>query len=420
MKSWRRGWRLWVLVVILLAAGLLLIAQDQETVRVQSPVASEDPRFADYLASLVGTPVLVGDVYTVLRNGDDAFPAMLDAIRKARTRISLESFIYSDGIVGDQFTQALVEAAQRKVTVRIVLDAFGGEISGETQQKLRDAGAGIVMFNPVRPWTIEETNYRTHRKVLVVDGDVAFTGGIGLADHWIGDADAEEHWRDTQFKVVGPSVRALEASFYENWLESGGISVPALDPEPAPLNEGSRSVVVWSNPTAGISNIKLLYLLAIAGARRTLDIQSPYIVLDESTRWALDDARRRGVRVRILTDGEITDAKPVKYASREGYQQMLDNGYEVYEFEPTMMHTKAMMVDGIFSIIGSANFDNRSFELNDELAVAASDRQLASALIEDFEKDVTRSTRIMREQWEDRGLLEKSREWFWGMFGEIF
>jgi cardiolipin synthase len=215
-------------------------------------------------------------------------------------------------------------------------------------------------------------------------------------------------------------VRALEASFYENWLESGGISVPALDPEPAPLNEGSRSVVVWSNPTAGISNIKLLYLLAIAGARRTLDIQSPYIVLDESTRWALDDARRRGVRVRILTDGEITDAKPVKYASREGYQQMLDNGYEVYEFEPTMMHTKAMMVDGIFSIIGSANFDNRSFELNDELAVAASDRQLASALIEDFEKDVTRSTRIMREQWEDRGLLEKSREWFWGMFGEIF
>lgn len=403
-----------------MTGALLVIAQDQETVRVSSPVAAEDPRFVEYVASLVGSPVLQGDVYTVLRNGNEAFPAMLDAIRQARSRVSFESFIYSDGQVGDQFTQALIEAAQRKVSVRIVLDDFGGEISGETQQKLRNAGVGIVMFNPVRPWTLEETNYRTHRKVLVVDGDVAFTGGIGLADHWIGNADAEEHWRDTQFKVVGPSVRALEAAFYENWLESGGIAVPALDPASPPLNAGARSMVLWSNPTAGVSNVKLVYLLAIAGARRTLDIQSPYIVLDESTRWVLDDARRRGVRVRILTDGEITDAKPVKYASREGYQQLLENGYEVYEFEPTMMHVKAVIVDGIFSIIGSANFDNRSFELNDEVVIGASDSALAAALTQDFEKDMARSKRIMLEEWKARSILEKSREWFWGMFGEIF
>jgi cardiolipin synthase len=420
MTSWRRGWRFWVLFGIAVTGGLLLIAQDQETVRVQSPVAAEDPRFVDYVASLVGTPVLQGDVYTVLRNGDGSFPPMLDAIRKARSRISFESFIYADGQVGDQFTQALIEAAQRKVTVRLVLDAFGSEISNETEQKLRDASIAIVMFNPMRPWTIEETNYRTHRKVLVVDGEVAFTGGLGLADHWIGNADAEEHWRDTQFKVVGPAVRALEASFYENWLESGGLSVPALDPPPPPASSGARSVVVWSNPTAGVSNVKLLYMLAIAGARRTIDIQSPYIVLDESTRWVLDDARRRGVRVRILTDGEITDAKPVKYATREGYQQMLEDGYEIYEFEPTMMHVKAMMVDGTFSVVGSANFDNRSFELNDEVAVAASDQSLAAALIQDFEQDMTRSQRIVLEEWAERGILEKSREWFWAMFGEIF
>ena len=420
VKSWRRGWRFWVLFGIAVTAGLLLIAQDQETVRVQSPVAADDARFTDYVASLVGAPVLAGDAFTVLRNGDEAFPPMLDAIRKGRSRVSLESFIYSDGEIGDQFTQALIEAAQRKVTVRIVLDAFGGEISSETQQKLRDGGVNVVMFNPLRPWTIEETNYRTHRKVLVVDGEVAFIGGIGLADHWLGHADAEEHWRDTQFKIVGPSVRALEASFYENWLESGGGSVPALDPELPPMNGGPRTLVLWSNPTSGVSNVKLLNLLAIAGARRTIDIQSPYIVLDESTRWSLDEARRRGVRVRILTDGEVTDAKPVKYSSREDYQRMLDNGYEVYEFEPTMMHVKALVVDGIFSIIGSANFDNRSFELNDELAVAASDRGLAAALTEDFEKDMKRSKRITPEEWKDRGILERSREWFWGMFGEIF
>jgi cardiolipin synthase len=420
MKSFFRGWRLWVLVGIAVTAVLLLVAQDQETVRVKSPVQAEDPGFADYVALLVGAPVHVGDTYTVLRNGVEAFPPMLDAIRKARSRISLESFIYADGEIGDQFTQALLEAAQRKVAVRIVLDALGGELSKETQKKLTDAGIRLVMFNPVRPWTLEETNYRTHRKVLAVDGEVAFTGGIGLADHWKGNADAEEHWRDTQIKVVGPAVPALEASFYENWWESGGESVPALDREPPPLSTGARTIVAWSNPTAGVSNVKLLYLLAIAGSRRTLDIQSPYIVLDESTRFALDDARRRGVRVRILTDGEVTDAKPVKYASREGYQQMLDSGYEVFEYEPTMMHVKAMIVDGVFSIAGSANFDNRSFELNDELSIAVSDRELAAALTRDFEHDLTRAKQITIEEWKRRGLLEKSREWFWGLFGEIF
>jgi cardiolipin synthase A/B len=420
MKSWRRGWRFWVLFGVAVTGALLLLAQDQETVRVRSAVAAADTQFPHYIASLVGAPYRVGDVYTVLRNGNEVFPAMLDAIRQARSRISLESFIYADGEVGDQFTQALIEAAQRKVTVRLVLDAFGGELSSETEQKLRDAGVGVVMFNPFRPWTVEETNYRTHRKVLVADGDVAFVGGIGLADHWQGNADAEEHWRDTQIKVAGPSVRALESAFYENWLESGGETVPALDPEPPALNAGARSIVVWSNPTSGVSNIKLLYLLTIAAATRTIDIQSPYIVLDESTRWALNEARQRGVRIRILTDGEVTDAKPVKYSSRNGYQQMLDNGYEIYEYEPTMMHVKALVADGAFSITGSANFDNRSFELNDELAVAVSDPQLATALLADFEHDLSRSTRITPDEWRKRSILEKSREWFWGMFGEIF
>jgi cardiolipin synthase len=419
-KSWWRGWRFWVVFGVVLTGVLLLIAQDQETVRVRSAVGAADPQFPHYLASLVGAPFRTGDVYTVLRNGDEVFPAMLDAVRTARSRISLESFIYADGEVGDQFTQALIDAAQRKVTVRLVLDAFGSELSSETEQKLRDAGVGVVLFNPLRPWTIEETNYRTHRKVLVADGDVAFIGGIGLADHWKGNADAEEHWRDTQIKVAGPSVRALEAAFYENWLESGGETVPALDPEPPMLNAGARSIVVWSNPTAGVSNIKLLYLLTIAAAARTIDIQSPYIVLDESTRWALNEARQRGVRIRILTDGEVTDAKPVKYSSRNGYQQMLDNGYEIYEYQTTMMHVKALVADGVFSITGSANFDNRSFELNDELAVAASDPQLAAALLRDFEHDLARSKRITPDEWRKRSILEKSREWFWGMFGEIF
>jgi cardiolipin synthase len=254
----------------------------------------------------------------------------------------------------------------------------------------------------------------------VVDGTVAFTGGIGIADHWLGNADAEEHWRDTQIKVNGPAVRALEASFYENWLESGGLTVPALDPEEPAQDSVTRTIVAWSNPTGGVSNVKLLYLLAIAGARRTLDIESPYVVLDETTRWSLAEARRRGVRVRILTDGEITDSKPVKFASHDGYEALLEQGIEIYEFEPTMMHVKAMVVDGMFSVAGSANFDNRSFELNDELTIAVADPQLARDLTRDFEHDLTRSKRILLEEWRERGWLAKSREWFWGMFGELF
>jgi cardiolipin synthase len=401
-------------------AGLLWIAQDQETLRVESPVAAGDRRFAAYVASLVGSAVEPGDQYQVLRNGDAAFPAMLEAIRAARSRISFESFIYEDGEVGDRFTEALVEAARRGVTVRVVLDAFGATLSRASQQQLSDAGVSLVWFNTIRPWTLEETNYRTHRKVLVVDGDVAFVGGMGLADHWLGNAQDRTQWRDTQIRVTGPAVRALEASFYENWIESGGVSAPALDPERPPQGTGARSVVIWSNPTGGASNVKLLYLLSIGAARERIDIQSPYVILDASTRYAIDAARRRGVRIRILTDGDPTDAKPVKFASRAAYDRLLESGVEIFEYQPTMMHVKALVVDGTWSIIGSANLDNRSLELNDEVTVGVADEELAAALTRDFEADLARSHELKLEDWRRRSILQKSREWFWSMFGEVF
>jgi cardiolipin synthase A/B len=399
---------------------VLLLAQDQETLTVQSPVAATDPRFATYVASLVGAPVEPGDRYEVLRNGDEAFPPMLEAIRQAKHRISFESFIYEDGVIGDLFTNAFVEAAQRGVDVRIVLDAFGATLSDESERKLIDAGVRVVWFNLVRPWSLEETNYRTHRKVLVVDGQVGFTGGLGLADHWLGHAQSPDHWRDTQFKVEGPAVRGLEASFYENWIESGGLSAPAVDLRQPSPQSGARSVVVWSNPTGGASNVKLLYLLSIAGAGQSIDIQSPYFILDESTRWSLRAAVERGVRLRIVTDGEITDAMPVKDASRYGYQALLDAGIEIYEYAPTMMHVKAMVVDGVWSVIGSANFDNRSFELNDELTVAVQDVALAQALTRDFEEDLKHSIRLDAASWRERPLWQRMREWFWSHFGELF
>ena len=415
-----RGWRLAIVGGLAGVGLLLLLAQDQETLTVQSPVAATDPRFAEYVASLVGAPAEPGDRYEVLRNGDEVFPAMLEAIRQARHRISFESFIYEDGIVGDQFTAEFVKAAHRGVDVRIVLDGFGASLSAESEKKLTDAGVKVVWFNLLRPWSLEEANYRTHRKVLAVDGAVAFTGGIGLSDQWLGHAQSPAHWRDTQFKVAGPAVRGLEASFFENWIESGGLEAPVLDP-PQPLRKNrAQSIVVWSNPTGGASNVKLLYLLSIAGARQQIDIQSPYFILDESTRWSINAAVERGVRIRVVTDGEITDAMPVKDASREGYQALLDAGVEIYEYQPTMMHVKAMVVDGVWSVIGSANFDNRSFELNDELTVGVLDYALAQALTRDFEADIKHSIKLEAAVWRKRPLWQKTREWLWSHYGELF
>ncbi len=416
----RRKWPWRVAIGVAILAALLLIAQDQDTLRVESPVDAADPRFADYVASLVGAAVEPGDAYTVLRNGD-AFPPMLEAIQQAKSRIVFETYVFKEDGIGEQFIQALEQAAQRGVTVRIIVDPIGSVLRRASEQRLTNAGVGLSWFNPLRFWTLEETNYRTHRKVMVVDGAVAFTGGMGIADQWLGQAQDADHWRDTQFKITGPAVRALEASFYENWIESGGRSAPALGAEMPPRATGARSVVLWSNPTAGASNVKLLYLLAMGAARKAIDIQSPYITLDESTRWSIAEARKRGVRVRMLSEGEITDAMPVKHASRFGYQQLLDQGVEIYEYQPTMMHTKAVMIDGAFSIIGSANFGNRSFELNDELTVAVFDPELAQALIGDFEKDMQASIRLDAATWPgQRSILGKAQERFWSFFSEIF
>ena len=415
-----RRWPRRVLIGVGIFAGLLLLAQDQETLRVESPVDASDPRFADYVASLVGAAVEPGDAYAVLRNGD-AFPPMLAAIQQAKKRITFETYVFKEGGIGDEFIAALEQAAQRGVTVRMILDPIGSVLGSDNQERLKKAGVQLSWFNPLQFWALEETNYRTHRKTLVVDGDVAFTGGMGIADQWLGQAQDPEHWRDTQFQITGPAVRALEASFYENWIESGGRSAPALDPELPSRATGARSVVLWSNPTAGASNVKLLYLLAIGAARTTLDIQSPYITLDESTRWSLAEARRRGVRVRMVTEGEITDAMPVKHASREDYQLLLDQGIQIYEYRPTMMHTKAVMVDGAFSVIGTANFGNRSFELNDELTVAVFDPDLARTLIADFEQDIRASTRLDADTWKDqRSIFGKLQERWWSFFAEIF
>lgn len=410
-----------ILVVLAVLAALLLLAQDQETLRIRSRVGAKEEGHAAYVAALLGADLTRGNQYDVLTNGDQIYPAMLDAIAKARRRIVFETYIFDSGDMAGQFTAALETAARRGVACAIVVDAVGssGMDNGHVQ-RLESAGCVVATFNPPHWYRLEELNYRSHRKILVVDGEVGFTGGAGVAEQWRGHAQDREHWRDTQFRVRGPIVRLLEAAFYENFSETHGPVDAVIDPPAAGGDEAGQSLLVRSSPTGGSNDLKRLYLLALASARERVDITSPYFVTDESTAWSLEDARKRGVRIRILVEGDVTDAKPVKYASRASYDRLLQLGVEIHEYTPTMLHAKAVVVDGVYCIFGSANFDNRSFELNDELNVAVSSAELARRLDEDFTEDLKHAPRLTLERWRKRPVLDKVREHFWSYFGEVF
>jgi len=424
----RKLWIAFASVALVITVGLLL-AQDQESIHIESAYSSEDSRFPEYVAAIAGSPITRGGTFEVLTNGIQILPAMLAAIEQARERIVFETYVFTDGAVAKQFSEALAAAARRGVRVYLLVDAVGAKgIGSDNEKTMRDAGVHVARFNPITPRQLEEINGRTHRKILVADGKVGFTGGAGIADYWAGNADAKNHWRDTQIRVEGPPVRYLEACFYENWIESAGVvkpeipEMPALEAAAGPSDAaaGVLSVPVWSSPVGGHNGVKKLYLLSLAAARRTLDIQTPYFVMDGSTRWSLLQAARRGVRTRMLLDGDLTDSKAVKYASRRAYDELLAAGIEIYEYQPTMMHAKAMIVDGVWSIVGSSNLDNRSLELNDENNIAVADRAFAARLAQDFETDLTRSKRITLEEWRKRSFLQKARERFWGAFGELF
>lgn len=407
-------------LAIVIVAFLLLV-HDTRTLLIESERAAGDPAFPEYLATLSGSHLTDGDRFDVLVNGDAIFPAMIDAIQAARERISLETYVYDKGKMGEAFTTALADAARRGVHVRIVVDAVGSKnMDREHVERLEAAGARVAIFNPLRWYTIRHVNFRTHRKILVVDGRVAFTGGAGIGDQWLGDARNSAEWRDTHLRVTGPAVQMLEGGFYDSWFDTGQRDSADLTFNRPESGTGARSIVAWSSPTGGSNSIRRLYLLLIAAARQTLDIQSSYFVVDDSTRLALLGARQRGVRVRVLVESEETDALPVKYASRAAYDELLSGGIEIHEFRPTMMHVKAMMVDRVWGVLGSTNFDPRSFELNHEISLAAFYPPMAEELTRHFESDLQRSEQLQLEQWRQRPLSDKARERAWSFFSQMF
>lgn len=420
---WARHHRVLAAIVLVLIAVTvaLAFAQDRQTLRVRTSLAMEDPRFPQYLADLLGHRLTSADSYIVHTNGDDALPAMLKAIDGAHERISLETYNFEEGEIAARFTDALARAAHRGVNVQMVLDAVGSKkMSANDIDRLQEAGCHIGWVNPLFSYSFAEANYRTHRKALVIDGRVAFVGGMGIGDHYWKDTRAYPRWRDTHVELRGPAVTDVEAAFNQNWILTGGVVEPVVRPAEASPAGHASSIVVWSSRQGGFNEMKLLFLMAIAAARETIDIESPYLITDESSEWSLHEARRRGVRIRFLVDGDKTDARTVKFASRGQYKRLLADGIEIAEYQPTMMHAKVTMIDGIFSIVGSANFDNRSLEMNDELSVAVFDHAASARLESDFEKDLTVSKKIDLESWRLRPAPERARDWLWSYFGEVF
>ena len=415
-----------VIVVIAAVFGLIvLFAQDPATVRLDSAVPVEDGRFLEYASAVTASPPTRGDRYEMLLNGDQVYPAMLGAIRTARRRVNFLTYIYSPGEAANLFTNALAEAGRRGVEVNVVVDAFGAsDIPGDHLERLEQSGVSVGHYRPMRWYSIQESNYRNHRKILVVDGETAFTGGVGVADHWLGHAQDKEHWRDSQFRIQGPVVRYLEAVFYESLAETLTRVKPEIGPtgdgQPPAAAGAASSIIVSSAPNGGSGGVKRLFLVSIAAAKHTLDITTPYFVVDDSTRWAIEQARQRGVRIRVLVEGDRTDAKTVKWASRSHYDALLAQGIEIYEYQPTMIHAKTTVVDGTWSIIGSANFDNRSLDMNDEVNIGIVDPSFAAALSVTFEDDLRGAKRLTLEEWRRRALYEKANEKFWSLLGEFF
>jgi cardiolipin synthase len=385
-----------------------------------APLDSED--FMRVLGAATDARVTRRNRVEVFTNGESYYPASLEAIRAARESVHLEAYIFQRGRVAREYVEALTERARAGVEVRLVLDALGCLTTWDSYLKpLTDAGGRVAWYNGLRWYTLARINNRTHREIVVVDGRVAFTGGAGIADHWRYPPKKDRpRWRDTLFRVEGEAVAHLQATFAENWLEASGeiLSDPKYFP-PCDTAEGHLpSLVVNSSPSAGRSTrARILFQMLLAASRESVLITTPYFLPDRSARAELVRAiRERGVKVHVITPGKGTDHAITRSASRRLYGDLLEAGAQIYEYQPTMIHAKTLVIDGKWSVVGTTNFDNRSFGLNDEVNLAAFDEELSARIAEDFQRDVAESKLITYEQWRRRSVFDRTYEFFGWLF----
>ena len=407
-----------VVLTALATGALVLLALNftagEKKVQQQLPrlYSTASPDFERALGSLLGPGIVGGNAVTELLNGDQIFPPMLAAIQGAKKSITFETYIYWSGDIGKQFADALSERARAGVRVHVLLDWVGSAKMDESYlTEMQQAGVQIEKFHKPHWYNLARLNNRTHRKLLVVDGQVGFTGGVGIAPQWMGNAQDPDHWRDSHYLVRGPVVAQMQATFLDNWLKvTGKVLHGALYFPPIAPAGAQKAQMFSSSPSSGSESMQLMYHLAITAAERSIDLSVAYFVPDELTQKHLMDALARGVRVRFITPGEHTDTETVKAASRATWGPLLQAGAQIYEYQPTMYHCKVMIVDQLLVSVGSTNFDNRSFRLNDEANLNVYDAAFARRQTEVFEDDLKRSRRVTYEEWLNRPLREKAHE----------
>ena len=409
---------LFLLICILAGFGHLTRGTPISRVR---PLAGEEPpaiaskAFLHHIQRAAGAELHRGNTIEVLLNGDETYARLWNDLRSATKSITLQLYYCRPGRMADEFREILIDRARVGVKVLFLRDAFGSQdLTKEYVQSLRDAGVEVADFRPTHWYELHKAHNRSHIRVVVVDGRVAYTGGFGIDDKWYGDGKTNEAWRETNVRFEGPSVAQHQAIFVAGWAEAardlltGDVLFPL--PEGAPSGNGAFAASVHCAPTVGSTVSERLLALTVTGARKTLYVSNAYFVPDDDFRRLLTDAARRGVDVRILTAGPPTDTKLTWYASHARYEELLAGGVRIYEYQPSMMHAKTIAADGIWSILGTMNFDNRSFALNDESVLMVHDAAVAEKLGRTYHDDLTRSREILLDEWRKRPIHHRLYE----------
>jgi len=411
----------WTIVITAIATVLLVVlamnfATPEKKLerKIEHRYAAADPQFRREMGVLLGPAILPGNTITDLENGDEIFPAMLEAIASAKKTVTFETYIYWDGEIGRKFADALSERARAGVKVNVTID-WAGSISMDEAllEQMKDAGVAVQRYRPLHWYNLGRMNNRTHRKLLVVDGRIGFTGGVGIGDEWQGHAQDPDHWRDLHFRIEGPVVAQIQSAFNDNWIKTSGEVLNGADYFPPLTPAGSMDAHMFiSSPAGGSESMHLMYLMSIAAAEHSIDLAAAYFIPDDLISKALVAARHRGVRIRVLMPGKNTDSDAARVASKASWGPLLLAGVEMFEYEPTMFHNKMLIVDHEMVSVGSTNFDLRSFQLNDEASLNVYDHAFAERMTAVFEQDLQPTRRYTYDQWKKRPWKEKFKEKF--------
>lgn len=408
------------IIALLVVSFLLILALfepglDYKITAEQQAPSLDSPEFLRIVEALTDAKIHTHNRIEVLTNGEVYYEAELAAIRLAQQSINLEAYIFRKGDVTRRFLDALTERARAGVRVNLVLDAIGCFTTTDNYiAALRQAGGKVAWYHPLTQWyTLARINNRTHRELIIVDGRKGFIGGAGFADHWLNSTEKEPRWRDSMFEVTGEAVAGLQATFAENWLEASGEILSGANYFPVLEDEKSElpALVINSSPSAGRStHARILYQMLLASAREEILITTPYFIPDKSSRHEMCCACERGVKLKIIVPNEHIDHSIVRGTSRRLFGELLEAGAEIHEYQSSMIHTKSLVIDRRWTVVGSTNFDNRSFGLNDEVNLAASDPALAARLTEDFTRDLAASRQVSLDEWRNRSLKERGFE----------